>query len=141
MAYPFPSQEWLEALKQELNSDSRYEQTAKNWEGDITVVIEQSEAGEVKGLPVAKYLDLWHGSCRMVKVIDPEQEALPDADFTLTATIENIYKIFTGDLDPMQAMLTRRLRVDGNMAYLLRNVPTVLEFVRCARNVGIEDMT
>ncbi len=139
MAYPFPSEAWLEALKEVLNSDERYARTAKNWEGDMTVVIEQGEQGRVENLPVAKYLDLWHGKCRDVKMIDPEQEKLPEAAFTLRATIDNIYKIFTGDLDPMQAMLTRRLRVEGNMAYMLRNVPTVLEFVRCARNVEIEN--
>jgi hypothetical protein len=33
----------------------------------------------------------------------------------------------------MQAMLTRRLQVSGNMAYILRNVPVVLDFVRCCR--------
>jgi hypothetical protein len=31
--------------------------------------------------------------------------------------------------------MTRRLRVKGNMAVLVRNVPTVLDFVRCAREV------
>jgi putative sterol carrier protein len=139
MGYPFPSESWLEALKHVLNSDARYAEIARNWEGDITVIIEQGEAGNTSELPIAKYLDLWHGECRSVRLIDPEREELPDAAFTLRATIDNIFKIFTGDLDPMQAMLTRRLRVEGNMAYMLRNVPTVLEFVRCARAVEIED--
>jgi putative sterol carrier protein len=88
-------------------------------------------------LPVAKYLDLWHGSCRSIRFIDLEQEELPDSSFVMRASIDNIFKIFTSELDPMQAMLTRRLRVEGNMAYILRNVPTVLEFVRCAREVEI----
>jgi putative sterol carrier protein len=35
----------------------------------------------------------------------------------------------------MQAMMTRRLQVAGNMAYILRNVPVVLDFVRCCRQV------
>jgi putative sterol carrier protein len=138
MGYPFPSEAWLQALVDVLNSDERYAKVAQNWEGDMTVVIEQGASGASDQLPIAKYLDLWHGECRAARVIDPEQEQLPDAAFTLRATIDNIYKIFTGDLDPMQAMLTRRLRVEGNMAYMLRNVPTVLEFVRCARAVEIE---
>jgi len=41
--------------------------------------------------------------------------------------------VLGGSLDPMQAMLTRRLQVSGNMAYILRNVPVVLDFVRCCR--------
>lgn len=139
MGYPFPSESWLNALVDVLNTDKRYAEVAKNWEGDMTVVIEQGASGPSDGLPVAKYLDLYHGECLAARMIDPEEEELPDAAFTLRATIDNIYKIFTGELDPMQAMLTRRLRVEGNMAYMLRNVPTVLEFVRCARAVEIED--
>jgi len=38
----------------------------------------------------------------------------------------------------MQAMMTRRLQVEGSMAYMMRNVPTVLDFVRCAREVTDE---
>ncbi|MDF1498927.1 MAG: SCP2 sterol-binding domain-containing protein [Anaerolineales bacterium] len=139
MGYPFPSEAWLNALKDTLNRDERYAEIAKNWEGDMTVIIEPGERGDPESFPIAKYMDLWHGKCRSARVIDPSSEDLPDAAFTLRATIDNIYKIFTGDLDPMQAMLTRRLRVEGNMAHMLRNVPTVLEFVRCTRLVEIED--
>jgi hypothetical protein len=35
----------------------------------------------------------------------------------------------------MQAMITRKLRVQGSMAYMMRNVPVVLDFVRCAREI------
>ncbi|MGD2163111.1 MAG: SCP2 sterol-binding domain-containing protein [Anaerolineales bacterium] len=139
MGYPFPSESWLEALKEVLNHDERYAETAKNWEGDMTVVIEPGKQGNSEDLPIAKYLDLWHGTCRGVRFINPRTEELPEAAFTLRASIDNLFKIFTGELDPMQAMLTRRLKVEGNMAYMLRNVPTVLEFVRCARAVEMEN--
>jgi hypothetical protein len=32
-------------------------------------------------------------------------------------------------------MLSRKLEVKGNMAVMMRSVPTVLDFVRCAREV------
>jgi putative sterol carrier protein len=53
----------------------------------------------------------------------------------LNAKYEDYVRILTGDLHPMQAMLTRKLNVQGNMALLMRNVPTVLDFVRCAQEV------
>jgi putative sterol carrier protein len=56
----------------------------------------------------------------------------------LTASYDNIAQIMKGKLDPMQAMLTRKLKVQGNMAIMMRNVPTVLDFVRCAREVTDE---
>jgi hypothetical protein len=38
----FPSPEWLQALKDKLNSDDKYSHTARNWEGDLRFVLEPS---------------------------------------------------------------------------------------------------
>jgi putative sterol carrier protein len=135
MGYPFPSEAWLTALKDVLNTDTRYADVAKNWEGDLAFVVEADEPGK-PNLPFL-YLDLWHGKCRSVRVYEPDETELPKAKFLLKAPLRNLRKILAGELDPMQAMMTRRLIVDGNMAYMLRNVPTVLDFVRCARLVEI----
>jgi putative sterol carrier protein len=33
----------------------------------------------------------------------------------------------------MTAMMTSRLKVKGSMSYMMRNVPTILDFVRVAQ--------
>jgi putative sterol carrier protein len=71
----------------------------------------------------------------VAKLNDPAEK---QATFVLSATYENIKRIMTGKLDPMQAMLTRKLSVKGNMAVMMRSVPTVLDFVRCAREITNE---
>jgi putative sterol carrier protein len=138
MAYPFPSKEWLEALCGHLNQDERYQDVARNWEGDMIVVIEADGTAETYTSTIALYLDLWHGACRSTHIYDPASDDIPEAAYTLLAPYKNIMKIFTGELDPVQAMLTRRLQVQGNMAYMLRNIPVVLDFVRCCRLIEIE---
>ena len=55
--------------------------------------------------------------------------------FVLRANYDNIVKVVTGQLDPMTAMMTSKLKVKGSMGYMMRNVPTVLDFVRVAREV------
>lgn len=135
MGYPFPSQEWLQALKTALNSDARYAEVARAWEGDLLFVIDPDPPGA--GEPLSLYLDLWHGTCRGTAVVPPGEGR--KARFTLRAPLANFIKVLRGELDPMQAMLTRRLRVDGDMSYMMRNVPVVLDFVRCARSVAIRD--
>ena len=129
----FPSMEWLQSLDEKLNSDERYADIAKKWEGDIVIVIEPE--GNLKERRIF-YLDLWHGKCRGVTELADSSEK--DAVFTLTATYENIKRILTGKLDPMQAMMTRKLTVKGNLAVMMRSVPTVLDFVRCAREITNE---
>lgn len=126
----FPSEEWLDAFCQKLNRDERYGDIAKNWEGDIQFTLE-FEGGE----EIIMYLDLWHGTCRKVRYIEGDGVLEEQPAFTLEAPVENFQRILEGELDPMQAMLTRRLKVKGNMAYILRNIPVVLDFVRCAKTV------
>ena len=129
----FPSDEWLNSLKDFLNEDEKYAAVAAKWEGDLLFDIKAAGALN-EALKI--YLDLWHGECRDVRFIPANEDQ--EVAFILEAPYDNFVRILKGDLDPMQAMMTRKLKVKGNMAYILRNVPTVLEFVRCAQDVTSE---
>ncbi len=133
MSAIFPSVDWLNELDAKLNNDERYADIAKKWEGDMIVVVEPE--GNLKERMVF-YLDLWHGKCRAVAMLNDPAEK--QATFVLSATYDNIKRIMTGKLDPMQAMLTRKLSVKGNLAVMMRSVPTVLDFVRCCREITKE---
>jgi len=127
----FPSPEWLQGLESKLNSDQKYAQVAKNWEGDLFFFIEPEGTLQEQ---LTFYLDLWHGTCRAVDY-NPEPGKYAKPVFTLRANYKNITAILTGKLDPMTAMMTNKLKVQGSLGYMMRNVPTVLDFVRCAREV------
>ncbi len=126
----FPSFEWLQALEQKLNSDEKYAQVAHNWEGDMIFLI---EPGGLLEETTRWYIDLWHGKCRGVRPMDAADNT--KATFTLKAPYENYVRLLKGEIEPMQALLTRKIGVQGNMAILMRSVPTVLDFVRCCREV------
>jgi len=130
----FPSKEWLKGLEAKLNSDERYGEIARNWEGDLFFFIEPE--GNLKDR-LTFYLDLWHGKCRKVD-FKPSPEAYPQPGFIFTASYKNITAILTGRLNPMTAMMTSKLKVKGSMGYMMRNVPTVLDFVRCAQEATTE---
>ena len=127
----FPSKKWLEGLETKLNSDQRYSKIARNWEGDLFFFIEP-DGNLTEQLTI--YLDLWHGKCRKVEY-KPQPESYPNPAFTLTATYANIIAILAGNLNAITAMMTSKLKVKGSMGYMMRNVPTVLDFVRCAQEV------
>lgn len=126
----FPNDDWAQALMVKLNSDERYNQIAQKWEGDMIYVI---EADENLSTPIMYYFDLWHGQCRDAYLVRDGQEV--KAVFTLKAPYSNYVKLLKGELEPMQALMTRKISVKGNMAILMRSVPTVLDFVRCCREV------
>lgn len=127
----FPSEEWVAKLHEKLNSDTEYARVAQNWEGDMKFIIDPS--GSLTEQKVY-YLDLWHGTCRKAYAVQPGEEA-PDAAFVLRATYDSFARVVGGKLDPIQAMLTRKLSLQGNMVVIMRSVPTVMNFVRCCREV------
>lgn len=126
----FPSNEWPQALMEKLNSDDHYANVARNWEGDMLFVIEG--LGENSG-EVHYYFDLWHGKCRDAYPLDELGNLKPT--FTLRGSYANYVRLLNGELDPLQALFTRKIGVQGNMAMLMRSVPTVLDFVRCCREM------
>ena len=131
MAAIFPSEEWLTGLESKINSDVHYNEIAKNWEGDLFFFIEPEGNLDER---LTFYLDLWHGTCRKVEY-QPKPDSYPNPTFTLTASYKDIASILTGKLNPMTAMMTSKLKVKGSLGYMMRNVPTVLDFVRVAQEV------
>mgnify|MGYP001558289298 FL=1 len=133
MSIPFPSDAWIKALKEVLNGDSDYARIAANWEGDIVFNV---GPGGAATKPLYLYMDLWHGKCRNAyEMTDPSQKK---AAFVLSATLPVFTRIIQGQLDAMQAMMTGQLKVAGSMVYMMKSVPTVLRFVKCATLVDTE---
>lgn len=127
MAYKFPSPEWMEQFLQELRTSAAYAKAAENWEGDIVLVIEGSSG---------VYLDLWHGECRAAEYLtDPYSKA---AEFRISASLEKWRKILEGQLDPVQGLMTRQVRLDGNLIKVMKHIKAAQELVRCATRVETE---
>lgn len=126
----FPSTEWMQAIKDKLNTDEQYSRIAQKWEGDMRIVIEPDASfTETMWL----YFDLWHGKCREAYIEDKSSSINPA--FILKTSYGNILKLLSGEVGAMQALMTRMIGLRGNMAVMMRNVPTVLDFVRCCREV------
>jgi putative sterol carrier protein len=129
----FPEPEWVQTLMDKLNNDQQYARIARNWEGDLVFVIEPG--GNLRETTVF-YMDLWHGKCRDAYPLEDAQKV--DAALTLKAPYDVFVRILGGELEAMQALLTRKISIKGNMALLMRSVPTVLDFVRCARENSVD---
>jgi putative sterol carrier protein len=126
----FPSAEWMQATKDKFNTDEKYAKIARNWEGDLRIILEPDNTlQETMWL----YWDLWHGTCREALLEDQPSPKTPA--FILKASYGNIIKVLSGEVGTMQALMTRMLTIRGSMAYIVRNVPTVLDFVRCCQEV------
>ena len=120
----------MQEIKEKLNTDEQYASIAHKWEGDMRIVIEPDD--KLKE-PLWLYFDLWHGKCRDAYI--EAQSSTINPAFILKTSYENIVKILSGEVGVMQALMTRMLGLRGNMVVMMRNVPTVLDFVRCCKEV------
>ncbi|MEZ4833742.1 MAG: SCP2 sterol-binding domain-containing protein [Caldilineaceae bacterium] len=49
--------------------------------------------------------------------------------------MDNWKKVLDGKLDPVQGMVARQLKLDGNLVQIMKNVKAAQELVRWRRNV------
>jgi putative sterol carrier protein len=127
MPFKFPSKEWVDQFVHEINKSVPYASAAETWEGDVMLVIEDA---------AAVYLDLWHGKCRTATYLaDPNARS---AEFKISAGLDKWQKILNGKLDPIQGLMTGQIKLDGNLAKVMKNIKAAQELVRCATRVETE---
>jgi putative sterol carrier protein len=133
MAIKFLSEEWIKALMQELNKSQAYREAARNWEGDFYFISEPE--GSVKET-VIYYMDLWHGKCRSACVVTDEKEKKPE--FRISAPLSKWRRVIEKKLDPIQGMITRQLKLKGNLMKIMKNPKAAMELVNCCTLVPTE---
>jgi len=126
MALKFPSDEWIKELSRQLNASETYEKSAKNWEGDFIFVCEPDEAYDDTAY---LFLGLYHGKSPDAAEVASEDER--EAEFVIRAPFSNWRKVIEGRLEPIQGMMTRKLKLEGNMMKIMRYPKAAQEIVSC----------
>jgi len=129
MPLQFPSDEWIKAAMDEVNASPVYKEAAKTWEGDIIFVITALPDERKK---VSLYMDLWHGECREAfEVTEPGSQK---SEFSITASLPIWRKVLEGELDPIRGLVSRQLKMKGNMMKVMKAPQAAVELVNsCAQ--------
>ena len=126
----FGSAEWLEAFHEAVNSSTAYAEAAKTWEGDFYFVLEPE--GSMKET-VYYYIDLWHGKSRKAFMVEEASDEKPE--FVISAPIRIWKRVIEKKLNPIQGLVTRQLKLKGNLGKVLRAVKAAKELVNCCGEV------
>ena len=133
MNLPFPSDAWIKALTEKLNVSASYERSAKSWEGDFTFVVEPDEDYDET---TYLYLGLYHGKSTGAELLrDLDGKAAP---YTISAPYGTWRKVIEGKLDPIQGLMTRRLKLQGNMMMIMRYPKAAQEIIACTKVIPTE---
>jgi putative sterol carrier protein len=127
---PFPSAEWADAYRRALNENPAYREAAKAWVGDILLRVRSPDASApAPGVQ----LELANGGCQSAVFHADARQVL--SEFVFDASPENWSKLLRHELDPVRAIMDGTLRVQGNLAKLMRFTRAAKELVETASNV------
>jgi putative sterol carrier protein len=131
----FPTEAWFQELVSRINASEVYRDAAADWEGDIAFLV---EAEPDRGLPADVWglLDLWHGACRGGGVIGAARGR--EAAYILKAPFSRWKEVVTGELDPIKAMMQGKLKVQGDLPTIVRQVRAANELVELTQQIPTE---
>jgi putative sterol carrier protein len=127
----FPSDEWIQVFKDELNRNADYERAAKDWEGDFLFVI--LPEGELEN-EVKYYVDLWHGKCREAYRVNGNKNTA----FTFSGSYSNWKKLIENELDPIKGFIHGLFKIKGDSFKILSYVKAAKELINTANRIPTE---
>jgi putative sterol carrier protein len=133
MSILFPSDEWIKALSTKLNESASYERSAKDWEGDFIFVVEPDKRYDATAY---LYLGLFHGKSPGAEMLDELNGK--KVQYTLSAPYSTWLMVLDGKLDPIQGMMTRQLKLEGNMMMIMRYPKAAAEIMACTKLIPTE---
>jgi putative sterol carrier protein len=133
MALKFPSDEWIKELTHQLNSSKSYEQSARGWEGDFVFIVEPDETYTDT---TYMFLGLHDGKSTGAAILAREDER--ETEFVLRAPFKVWRQVIEGKLDPIQGMMTRKLKLKGNLMKIMRYPKAAKEIIACCASVETE---
>jgi len=128
--HEFASEGWVKALQEAINSSPAYAEAAKTWEGDFYFIV---DAGGAIDKEIVMYMDLWHGKCREAFLV--ADRAAKNPAFVINAPLSVWRKVIEKKLDPVQGLMTRQLKLQGDMVKIMKAVKAAKELVECTTRV------
>lgn len=124
----FPSREWAEAAIALLNADPKSVEAGLGWDGDFGVVID-AEPGKLAAAFVA-HIEPSGGRVEKLRVLkDPDDLEEIEPAYLARAPYSVWKALLRGELDPVEAVLRRRISIQGDVQPLIER----------ARHKGIAD--
>lgn len=126
---PFATDAWIKRLADECNKSPVYRDAARNLEGDVYFVV---EAGGRLEKNVYMYMQLCHGQCNQACV--PEDFTAFNPELWISGPVSAWKEIAEKSIDPLKALLTRKLSIRGSMTKVIRHSKVAQAVISCSVN-------
>ena len=124
------SKEWIDALAEILKKDEIYQKKASGFDSSYQFVV---QADPKKGIPADLACGLNLPQCDQTWI-----GIRKNTDYDMTAPIAVFHKIIRGKLGAVLAITTRKARIQGNLARLLKYNGAINRFNQILQEIKTE---
>jgi putative sterol carrier protein len=132
----FATQEWADAFRAQIEASDGYRKSGKGWTHGVIALLVRAAPAQGIPEPVGMWLDLHGGRCKEARVVS--QSEASRAPYCIEGDYKDWKAVLRRELDPVKAIVARRLTLRGSLFTLLRYVPAALELVACSTRVPTE---
>ncbi|MBI5585414.1 MAG: SCP2 sterol-binding domain-containing protein [Deltaproteobacteria bacterium] len=119
---------WCQAWAEKVRASKEFAVFNKGWEGDIGCIILKDPAAHIPEDQYL-YLDFEDGQVNGIFMVD--REKAEQAKFIITGDYLRWKQVARKELDAVKAMMQGKLKLKGNLPYVVKYVKGVQESIRC----------
>jgi putative sterol carrier protein len=117
----FPSKEWCEEAVRLVNGDPEIARAGHGWVGDVAAIID-AEQGKLPR-PFVVHVVPGHGRIEALRVLeDPDELDELEPAYLARAPYSVWKQLLLGSLDPVEAVLRRRIEVKGDIQQIVERM-------------------
>ncbi|WP_290596972.1 MULTISPECIES: SCP2 sterol-binding domain-containing protein [unclassified Archaeoglobus] len=128
-----PSEVFLNKLGLSLDEDVDLD--SLNYE-ELTAKVAEIKIEEVKGAASYIWLDFWHGELRHAEPVAPGEK--DDARFKLSGPYAAFKEMIFKKIDPTTMIMQGKLKLQGDLAYMMRNIAAVRKYNELQNSIEID---
>jgi len=129
------AEKWAEEYCEALNNSEAYEEAGKGWgidfEGSMLFVMKKS--GEIED-NLSAFLDLEDGKCLGIKILAPDENPPREPIMTLKGSFLLWKKLAFREIDPIQSLMSGKLRLEGDMSLAMRYARAAMELANATKD-------
>jgi putative sterol carrier protein len=133
MALTFPSVEWMEEYKRQINSSEGYKKAGATWTAGVVALVISAKPEIGINEDFGMWLDLHQGVCREAKKVGLEEAQ--KAPFCIIGDYTRWKQVIKKELEPVKGMMQGKLKLKGDLPTIVRYVKASQELVECTTRI------